>query len=296
MKKILFFILIILIILSTSCCGFLKKDNGRLKITTTIFPYYSFAKEVCGDKADVTMLIKPGAETHTYEPTTQEIIDIQNSDIFIYTGGESDEWVKTVLNSIDTKKVKIIRVFDYIQPINDEHHGYDEHVWTSLKNSCIITQIISDKLCEINPENSDFYKQNTSVYLGKLKELDKEFENIFNSYSKTIIFADKFPFAYFAEDYGLKYISAFPSCSEESEPSVQTMAKIIETVNRENISSVFYIEFSNQKIADTIISETNSNKYLFHSCHNITKSEFDSGASYFSLMQQNLSNLKEAIK
>lgn len=300
MKKLLGFILIITIILAISGCSTAGEKSDKLQIVTTIFPYYSFALEICGDNAEITTLLKPGAESHTYDPTTQDILEIQDSDIFIYTGGESDAWVETVLSSIDTGKTKIIKTIDFIEPIHNENHdhdeAYDEHIWTSLKNSAVIAQKISDTVCEINAESSDFYKQNTSEYIKKLEDLDKEFENTVKSSNKTVIFADRFPFSYLAEDYNLNYISAFPSCSEESEPSVQTMADMINKIKEQNISAVFYIEFSNQKIADTIQSETGANKLLFHSCHNVTKEDFASGVSYLSLMQQNLVNLKEAVK
>lgn len=302
MKKNLIFILMISIILTMSGCGFIKKNNSKLKITTTIFPYYSFAKEICGDKADIQMLIKPGSESHTYDPTTQEILEIQNSDIFIYTGGDSDAWVETALRSIDTSNIKIIKAIDFVEPLNTEHHehshntSYDEHIWTSLKNASLITQKISDVICDISTENTELYKENTSNFINKLFDLDKEFKYLIDSTDKTVIFADRFPFAYFAKDYNLNYISAFPSCSEESEPSVQTISQIINTIKTENLSTIFYIEFSNQKIADTIINETGTDKLLFHSCHNVTKEDFDAGVSYLSLMQQNLLNLKEAIK
>lgn len=299
MKKILSIILLIFIIFSNSACGLTEKENSKLKITTTIFPYYSFAKEICGEKAEIKMLIKPGAETHTYDPTTQEILEIQNSDIFIYTGGESDKWVENILKSIDTSNTKIIKAIEVIEPINTIHthsETSDEHIWTSIKNASEITQKICDIICSINSENSDFYKKNTVNYIKQLQSLDKEFEKVSQSIDKTLIFADRFPFSYFINDYKMEYISAFPSCSEESEPGVQTMSKIITTIKQENIKYVFYIEFSNQKIADTICSETGTKKLLFHSCHNISKEDFDSGASYLSLMKQNLSNLKEAIK
>ena len=302
MKKILIFIIIISTMLTISGCGFIQKENSKLKITTTIFPYYSFVKEICGDKADIQMLIKPGSESHTYDPTTQEILKIQNSDIFIYTGGESDAWVETALKSIDTSNLKIIKAIDFVEPVNSKHHEhshnnlYDEHIWTSLKNAILITEKISDVICGINTENTEFYKENTSTFIKKLSDLDKEFKTSIDSTDKTVIFADRFPFTYFAKDYNLNYISAFPSCSEESEPSVQTISQIINTIKNENISSIFYIEFSNQKIADTVIKETGTNKLLFHSCHNITKEDFEAGVSYLSLMQQNLTNLKEAIE
>lgn len=304
-KTIYFIVLIALIASLIVSFIYLYKNKTpgntqhKIQITTSIFPYYSFASEICDFDGNVVMLLKPGAESHTYEPTTEDIITIKNSDIFIYTGGESDKWVETILSSIDTNKTKIIKVMDYITPLTYEHHGKisnDEHVWTSLKNSKTIIFEICDVICEIDPQNKDIYKGNAQRLTEEINNLDIKFKETIELSDKTLIFADRFPFSYFANDYDLNYISAFPSCSEESEPSAQTMAKIIDTVKTENTSAIFYIEFSNQKIADTIQTETGAKKLLFHSCHNITQDEFSSGKTYISLMQQNLENLREAIK
>lgn len=303
MKKILSILLLFISIISISGCGTENIENEKIQIVTTIFPYYSFAKEICRDNADVTMLLKPGSESHTFDPTTQDILKIQNSDIFIYNGGESEDWVETILSSVDTTKTTVIKAIDLVDLIHGEHdseehnHAYDEHIWTSVKNSIKITEAISTKICETDINNADVYKRNTEEYILKLQELDKKFTVLINnSLSKTIIFADRFPFSYFAYDYNLNYTSAFPGCSEETEPSVQTMATIINAIKEQSISAVFYIEFSNQKIADTIQSETGADKLLFHSCHNVTTEEFNSGETYLSIMQQNLDNLKEALK
>lgn len=291
MKKILCIILIIAMLFATSACN-RKNENNKLKIVTTIFPYYSIAKEICGDDADITMLLKPGAESHTYDPTPQDILAIKNADIFIYTGGEADKWVDTILSSIDTDKTKIIKSIDVAKLTPDQPDNmYDEHVWTSVKNAGLISDEIYVAI------DNKKYKDNKDKLDKKLLELDIEFNKLaIESADKTLIFADRFPFTHFVNDYDFNYISAFPSCSEESEPSVQAMAEIINTVKNENIPYVFYIEFSNQKIADTIQSETGVKKLLFHSCHNITAEEFHSGVTYLSLMQQNLENLKEATK
>lgn len=291
MKKILCLFLIFIMIFGISGCRMYNEKNDKLQIVTTIFPYYSFAKEICGNDAEITMLLKPGTESHTFEPTTQDILTIKNADIFIYTGGESDKWVDTILSSVDTSKTKIIKAIDLVEPIHEEHHNeYDEHIWTSVKNAVIITETI------YNATKNEQYAENKNQFVKKLNEMGSEFKNLLNSTDKTLIFADRFPFSYFAKDYNFKYVSAFPSCSEESEPSVQTMTEIINTVKEENIPYVFYIEFSNQKIADTIQSETGAGKLLFHSCHNVTNEEFNSGATYLSLMEQNLENLKEALR
>ena len=292
MRKIICLFLIFIMVFGISGCRMSNEKNDKLQIVTTIFPYYSIAKEICGDHAEITMLLKPGAESHTFDPTTQDILTIKNADIFIYTGGEDDEWVETILSSIDTDKTKIIKAIDTIKHTTDQPDDlYDEHIWTSIKNA----NSISDKIYSVidNPK----YQDNKDKLDEKLLKLDMEFNKLaINSADKTLIIADRFPFSHFISDYGFNYISAFPSCSEESEPSVQTMTEIINTVREENIPYLFYIEFSNQKIADTIQSETGAGKLLFHSCHNITNDEFNSGETYLSLMEQNLENLKEALK
>ena len=303
-SKIIYIIILIAIIVGivyviTNVYNNKKTDDNKLQITTTIFPYYSIANEVCSEDCNIIMLIKPGSESHTYEPTTEDIMAIKNSDVFIYTGGESDKWVETIISSVDTNKTKIIKVMDYIEPIQAEHHGeisYDEHVWTSLRNTGIISQIICDFLCEINPEAKDKYISNTEIFINELNDLDTQFKEVIEVSNKTVVFADRFPFSYFAKDYNLNYVSAFESCAEESEPSIQSMTDIINTVKQENVKNVFYIEFSNQKIADSICEETGTNKLLFHSCHNVSMEDFNNGVSYLSLMKNNLKNLKEALK
>ena len=301
-RKTIFFFLIILIIVFSLLISLSKNKSEtteNINITSTVFPYYSLANDLCSANANNLMLLKPGTESHTFEPTTQDIISIKNSDIFIYTGGESDKWVETILSTINTDKIKIIRLMDYIDPITNEHHDhitYDEHIWTSPKNAKKIVQIICDALCEVNPRQADLFKNNLNNILKELNDLDKQFEETINSSDKTVIFADRFPFSYFAKDYGLNYISAFSSCAEESEPTVQAMKNIINTINKQNTKYVFYIEFSNQKIADTISKETGTSKLLFHSCHNVTYEDFENNVSYICLIKNNLKNLKEAIK
>lgn len=292
MKKILSILILIIITINISACNMLDNTTDKLKIVTTIFPYYSFAKEICGDDAEITMLLKPGMESHTYDPSAQDILAIKNADIFIYTGGESDKWVETILSTMDTDKTKVIKAIDTIKLTYDQPDNiYDEHIWTSVKNAKSITDKIYVEID--NPK----YQDNKDILDEKLHKLDMEFNKLaINSADKTLIFADRFPFSHFINDYGFKYISAFPSCSEETEPSVQDMASIINTINEQNIPAVFYIEFSNQKIADTIQSETGADKLLLHSCHNVTMDEFSSGVSYLSLMEQNLENLKEALE
>ncbi|MDR1952437.1 MAG: metal ABC transporter substrate-binding protein [Elusimicrobiota bacterium] len=293
-----------------------KKKNAedipesRLKVVATIFPQYDFVREIAGDKVSLEMLIMPGAESHSYEPTPQDIIKIKNSDVFIYVGGESDEWINKILSSIDMENKKIITLMSIVKPVKEEivegmqeeeggeeeEGEYDEHVWTSIKNAQKITIALSKMLQESDKENAEFYKQNTDRYIKELKALDKDFKEIVaKGKRKTIIFGDRFPFRYFADEYKLKYFAAFPGCSNETEANAATIAFLIDKVKEEKIPIVFYIEFSNEKIADIIASSAKAKTLLLHSAHNVSKKDFESGVSYLDIMKKNAQNLKEAL-
>jgi zinc transport system substrate-binding protein len=179
---------------------------------------------------------------------------------------------------------------------DEEGAAYDEHVWTSPKNAALIVRAIADALCEIKQENAGDYKINSENYLAELNALDAEFQSIVNHAArKTIVFGDRFPFRYFADAYGLDYFAAFPGCAAESEPSAQTVAFLIDKVKTENIPVIFHQEMSNGKMAETICEATGAKIALFHACHNVSKDEFASGATYLSLMRQNATVLKEAL-
>jgi len=308
------------------------EPSDKISVIATIFAPYDFIREIAGDFAEVTMLLPPGTESHSYEPTPQDIIKIQNCDVFVYVGGDSDSWVQKILESMDTSGIRIITLMDCVEVVeeeivegmevgaeshdnehnheeaeennehNNEHtednnHEYDEHVWTSPQNAKVIVQKISDILCEADTYNSNSYKENTTAYLAKLNDLDSKFQEVVNSAKhKTLIFGDRFPFRYFAEVYGLEYFAAFPGCSTETEASAATVAFLIDKVKAESIPVVFHAELSNKKMANTISEETGAKVLLLHACHNITKDEMENGVSYLELMYQNVENLKEALK
>lgn len=289
--------------------------DGRLQIVTTSFPPYDFARQVGGENVQVTMLLPPGAESHSYEPTPQDILKIKNCDVFIYTGGESDSWIDEILESIGSDKTEVLSMMDYVEPLKEETvegmegtheegedhslHGkeeYDEHVWTSPRNAIRIVQAVCEALTELDADNAKSYDENTDAYIQKLNELDQTYRDIAEGGArKCIVFGERFPFRYLADAYGLTYYAAFPGCSEETEPSAATIAFLIRKIQEEQIPVVFYIEFSNQKVADTICSATGAQKLLLHSCHNITAEEFASGITYLDLMRQNAENLKTAL-
>jgi zinc transport system substrate-binding protein len=291
--------------------------DKKVSVVATIFPPYDFTRAIAGGKAGVSMLLLPGAETHSFEPTPQDILKIQNCDVFICAGGESDDWVEGILDGVDTSKMKIITMMDCVEAVpeeivegmqeeEEEHAGggaeheeegeYDEHVWTSPRNAKLIVRKISETLCEVDAAGAETYKANTAAYLARLDELDGKFKAVVdNAARKTIVFGDRFPFRYFADAYGLDYFAAFPGCATETEASPATVKFLIDKINAEKIPVVFHLEMSNEKMADTISEATGAKVLLLHACHNISQADFSSGKTYIGLMTANVEALKEAL-
>ena len=289
---------ICILILLCIGCGKQTYTTDKITIVTTLFPQYDFARQIVKEKGNVILLLKPGVESHHYDPTPSDITSISSSDLFIYTGEYMETWANTILKGINTSKVNVLDVSKNIPILEYENHNsYDPHIWTSPINAKKIVQTILDEVVKIDPKNKEYYENNAKEYLQQLDELDKEFRNIVqNSNHKTMIFADRFAFHYFVEEYHLDYISAYDSCSKETEPSAKTITEIINKIQQEKISAVFYQEFSNIAVANTISKQTNTKTLLFHSTHNITKEESIQGATYLSLMWQNARNLKEGLQ
>jgi zinc transport system substrate-binding protein len=313
MKRIVLFICVFLSLAMALSAGGrrdTKKVEGKLQVVTTIFPPYDFVREIAGDKVSLTMLLPPGAESHSFEPTPRDIITVQNGDVFIYGGGESDAWVERILESMDTSRMTIIALMDCVEVVEEEimegmeveeeeeegEPEYDEHVWTSPKNAKLIVEKIAELLKQKDVPNAPVYEKNTASYLAKLDDLDTSFEDLVrNAKRRTMIFGDRFPFRYFADAYGLRYFAAFPGCSTETECSAATIAFLVNKIRAETIPVVFHIELSNEKIADILCEETGAQKLLLHAVHNITKRDFDNGVSYYGLMSQNIRNLQVAL-
>ena len=284
-------------------------SNGKINVITSIYAPYDFVRQIAGDRVNLSMLLPPGSESHSFEPSPRDIISIQNSAVFIYVGGESEKWVERILKSMNMERTKILAMMDAVDVIeeeivegmemeedDDEGNAFDEHVWTSPRNAVLIVRSITDLLCEADSSNAAFYRQNAGSYIEELKELDAAFKKITaEAKRKTIVFGDRFPFRYFADAYGLKYFAAFPGCSTETEPSAAAVAFLIDKIKNEKIPVVFYIELSNERMADAISAETGAKKLLLHSCHNITKRDFDSGLSYLDIMRRNTETLYEAL-
>lgn len=309
----------------TGCSSNEKTASNRLSIVTTCFPPYDFARAVTGGEADLTMLLCPGAEAHSYEPTPLDIAAIRQCDVFVYIGGEGEVWVDKILGSIDTENMTIVRLFDYVEPLEEEdvagaspsghshehsheeeeHHDddehssggdYDEHIWTSPKNAIKCVDGIKEALCSADPSDSDGYAKNAADYTAQLEELDRDFSEMTeNAPNDIIVIGDRFPFRYLANDYDLEYFAAFSGCSSESEPGVYTMAFLIEEILEHDIDTVFYLEFSTKKLAEKLCTAAGAEMLPLQSCHNVSKTDFENGETYISLMRQNLNNLREAL-
>ena len=303
MKKANFFLLLlcgILLGILPGCQNPSKPDTSseKPKIIATVFPGYDFARRIAGDFAEVDMLLPPGTESHAYEPTPRDIIQIQNCDLFIYVGGESDTWVEEILSSV-SEKPAVFRLMDCVPLIeeDEEEDEYDEHVWTSPKNAVLIAQALGDAIAAQCSGYAETVRTNTEAFSAELEQLDRDFAQLAESVSKKVlIFGDRFPFLYLAKAYGFEYYAAFPGCSAETEPSAATMAFLIEKIRETQTNTVFYIEFSNHVIADGLAEATGAETALLHSCHNVTQAETDAGQTYITLMKQNLIALREALK
>jgi zinc transport system substrate-binding protein len=310
LKKVIVTVLtIMLLFISSGCTQMFQAEHtvsNRFTIVTTVFPAYDFAREIAGDCADVILLVHPGTEIHDYSPSPGDIKKIIGSDLLIYNGGDSDVWVEKLIDSSDTQ-ISQLRMMDCVdllsEEITEEMSSHeeggqepDEHVWTSPLNAIKICNAINERLQALDPANAEIYQKNTTAYIEKLKQLDAQFRTIVrNSQKKLLVFADRFPARYFTEEYSLSYAAVFPGCSEESEPSAKTVARIIEIVKEKEISCVLYIEMSDKKMAEVICEETGCESAEFNCCHNISREDFENGKTYLELMTKNLESVRKAL-
>ena len=306
------------------------RSEARISVVTTIFPPYDFVREIAGDRVELKMLLKPGEESHSYEPTPQDIIAIQESDVFIYTGGENDVWVEDILSSMPEGGRLTLRMIDCVDTVEEEHvegmkespghdhddheeddadpyggeagedthsvHEIDEHVWTSPVNAALIVERIKEILIQADPSGEAVYEENAAAYEEELAKLDQEFRDVADhARRKLLIFGDRFPFRYFADEYGLDYYAAFPGCAGDTEPSAATMAFLIDKVKEEKVPAVLKMELSNDDIANAIAEATGTEVKVFYSCHNLSAEDFESGETYLSMMQKNVETLKEVL-
>ena len=301
-----------------------KFEQKKYSVVSTSFPGYDFARAVTKNtNISTKMLVKPGAETHTYEPTPQDIIDIKNADMFIYVGGDSDTWVKKILKDVDTKKTHVVKLVDLVSTVEeeivegmedeDEHdhehdhdhdhkHDHDEeeegpeideHVWTSPKKAMEIVKKIAKVASEIDAAEETKINDNAEKYVAEIAQVDKDLHQAIDGKISEIVVADRFPFRYFADEFGLKYAAAFSGCSEQTEASAKTISFLINKVKQDKVRKIYKIELSNGKIAETVSKDTGAEVLELHSAHNVTADDFSKGVTYVDLMKRNLAALSK---
>ena len=295
------------------------ESDGTIKVVTTIFPLYDWVREVAQDDVDIKldMLLDNGVDLHSYQPTAKDIVDIGESDIFIYVGGESDKWVADALAQSQNKDVIVLDLMDILgdkakeeemvegmqgeeeEEGEEEEPEYDEHVWLSLKNSELFVQKIADALAKVDSQHADSFQNNADAYIETLSDLDKQYQDaVDNGTTKTLLFGDRFPFRYMTDDYGLDYYAAFVGCSAESEASFETITFLANKVDELRLKSIMQIETSDGSIANTIKENTKTKDQqilTLDSMQSVTADKVAEGETYLNIMTANLDVLKQAL-
>lgn len=304
-----------------------EPEDGRLRIVTTLFPYYDFARAIVGDRAEVTLLLSPGREAHSFEPTPLDAVTISRADVLIYNGGESEEWVDDMLDAAGEHIGTILNMMEYIDALEEEfvegmqgaeagehdhEHGanpqehsddadgdeieYDEHIWTSPVNAATLCGAICDALCKVDKENSLVYQENCAAYTARLNELDARFRALRASAVRDlIVFADRMPLLYFCEAYDLRYRAAFHGCSTDTEPSLATLKYLIDKVAEERIPVVYTVDLDSRKIAEVVAETTGAGIETLYSLQTVSRADFDAGETYVTMMERNLKALERGL-
>ncbi len=301
-------VLIAATLLSACGAGKIQQESEKISIVCTTFPAFDWAREIIGSENEgfeVELLSKSG-DLHSYQPSAWDIAKIHNCDLFVYNGGISDKWTEEIIKE---NEVNALRLFDAVQEEliseqGEHHHGheadYDEHIWLSLRLAKMSVEAITDAVCELVPENAEGFKKNKIAYNLKLDELDEQYKEAAEmSSDKTVIFADRFPFLYLTEDYGVNAVAAFTGCSADTDASFEVVARLVEKVNEFDKETILVLENSNQSVADTVIKNTEKKTAkiaIMNSCQSIGEYEIRQGASYMEIMTKNLDAFSEALK
>lgn len=287
--------------LLAACCAFAEGNT----VVATSFPCYDFVRQVAGEHCSVELLIRPGTEVHSYEPSPADILKIGQADLFVCIGGESDVWAEDILASFGNDAPPSLHLIECVEGLeaghDHGHHGnedlhWDEHIWTSPKNAVKMVRMVEEALCEVMPEHEADFHANADAYAAQIEEIDVQLAEIVASGKRSeLIFADRFPFLYMAHDYGIEYSAAFESCASDTEPSAQTMVTLIQRIMQTKAPAVYVIEMSTGTIARALAEETGVEILTLHSIQTVTQQEFDAGENYVTLMQKNLEAIQVGL-
>ena len=297
-------------------CGALPTDtaeDGRLRIVTTLFPYYDFARAIAGERAEIALLLVPGREAHSFEPTPLDAVTISRADVFVYNGGESEEWVVDMLDAAGEGIGTVVRMMDYAQTReeefvegmqgaedeeeeDEEEPEYDEHIWTSPRNAVLLCNALCDALCVADPAEAETYRANCAAYTEQLNELDARFTALRDGAKRDLlVFADRMPLLYFCGAYDLRYRAAFHGCSTDTEPSLATLKYLIDKVAEENIPVVYTVDLDSKKIAEVVAEATGVEIDTLYSLQTVSRADFDGGETYLTMMERNLTALERGL-
>lgn len=323
LKKTLLIILLLTIIGAVAIVMLIgnkeiKKDKNKIKVVVTNFATYDFVRQIAGENIELQFLLEPGVEAHSYDPTAKDLVEIQEADLFIYIGGEVEQWAERILDTLNTNTTKTICLLNMVELLEEqevngtekhEHNNeetinsFDEHIWTSPENAIKLVEELSNLLAQNDSKNAKTYKENAKKYIEEIKDVQSKIQNIVNNRKRDrLVFGDRMPMQYFLKEFGLTASAAFNGCSTDAEPSSSTIAYLVEKVKEENIPVILYIELGDGKVAN-VIAENVKSKYnidvkvmQIQTFHNISKKDFENGESYVSLMNRNLDVLEKALQ
>ena len=307
---------LLLLLCLCGCGGTQNEESEKIKVVCTVFPIYDWTREIAGDKAEISLLLSNGTDMHSFQPSAADMIKIAECDVLIYIGGESDEWVDEAIGLYNNKNRSLVNLMELLgdsahteehtEGMQEERHShgeeeeeFDEHIWLSLKNAALFTENIAEVLGEKDPDNAEFYRESYEKYSEKIMSLDSEYRTaVSGARIKTLLFADRFPFRYLTEDYGLSYYAAFPGCSAETEASFETVAFLSAKTDELGLKYILTTETAGTKIADTVRANTrekNQEILVLDSMQSVAKKDAEKGVTYLSVMQKNLEALKKAL-
>lgn len=292
------------------------QDSRQLRVVVTIFPAYDWTREILGaeaDHMDLELLVKNGVDLHSFQPSVSDIVSISGCDVLIYVGGESDRWIADALKQSARSEQTVISLLDLLgdrlkteetvegmqSEQEEDEAGYDEHVWLSLKNASFLTKGIAETFARIDPAHADTYLKNAEAYAEKLDALDRSYaETVQNAKHRTMVFGDRFPFRYLADDYGLAYYAAFSGCSAETEASFDTIVFLAGKLDELELKTILQLESANGSIAEAVRNATVSKDQRIlsiDSLQSLTEDEIRSGATYLKRMESDLAVLNDAL-
>ena len=317
-KRFLALLLAAALGVSLCACTPKEEDSGKLSVVCSLFPYYDFVREIGGEFVQAHLLVAAGREAHSFEPTPMDVIRVSRADVFVYNGGEGEQWVEEIMASAGEAVPTVVRMMDYADTVeeepleyghdgheHDDHSGhehdsdeieYDEHIWTSPVEAMKLCRAICDALCAAAPAHAEVFRGNLENYLRELSALDADFRQVCSEKKRSLlVFGDRFPLLYFCREYGLDYRAAFHGCSSDTEPSLYTLKFLIDKVRQQDIPVVYALELSSRKVADAIAETTGATVETFYSCQTVSQADWAAGEGYVSLMRRNVAALREGI-